>query len=156
MDLVIGIGEYVVSNKKEDVIKTYALASCVAVTMYCPSKKASGMIHIALPESQGGKNNPLKQGYYATIGVPFLYQTMIHTFGSKKEELYIRLYGGANSIRDDDIFLIGQKNIEAIKLILTNIGLNYYLQEVGGSVSRSIEMEVTTGDIKFDTQPIRI
>jgi len=112
-NLIIGIGEYVVSNKKEDTIKTYALASCVAVIIYSSSKKVSGMVHISLPEAE-----------------LILLEMMI--------------------------YLLGQKNIEAIKKNLTNIGLKHNLQEVGSFVSRSIEMEVTTGNIKLDTQPIRI
>jgi len=156
MNNVIGIGEYFVSNKEGDVITTYALASCVAVTLYCPVKKASGMIHIALPEPAQDNINVKRLGYYATTGLPSLFETMKNAFGCKKNELAIQLYGGANSIRSDDVFRIGQKNIEAIKSILVSYGLGYNLKEVGGYVSRTIEMEVSTGCIKTDTQAIQI
>ena len=156
MNNVIGIGEYFVSNKEGDTITTYALASCVAVTLYCPIKKAAGMIHIALPESVDDNESARKSGYYATTGLPLLFENMKSSFGCKKNELYIQLFGGANSIRSDDVFCIGKKNIEAIKSILFDYGLRYNFKEVGGYVSRTIEMDVSTGSIKSDTQAIQI
>ena len=154
MNNVIGIGEYFVSNREGDTITTYALASCVAVTLYCPVKKAAGMIHIALPEPTD--NNTKKLGYYATTGLPTLFDTMKNAFGCKRNELSIQLFGGANSIRSDDVFCIGQRNIEAIKVMLYEYGVRFNLKEVGGYVSRTIEMEVATGFIKSDTQAIQI
>jgi len=153
---VIGIGEYFVSNKIGDTITTYALASCVAVTLYCPKNKAAGMIHIALPEPMEDSKHLHKLGYYATTGMPSLLETMKNAFGCKKEELLIQLFGGANSIRSDDVFCVGKKNIEAIKSILISDGLKFNLQDVGGYVSRTIQMEVTTGCIKSETQAIQI
>jgi chemotaxis protein CheD len=156
MNLIIGIGEYVISNKQEDTITTYALASCVGVTAYCPSKKVAGMIHIALPEPLSEANSDQRIGYYATTGLPVLFQTMQNNYGCKSDELNIHLFGGANSIRSDDVFFVGQKNIQKIKGILNELGLEYSLQQVGGIVSRTIEIEVKTGSVKIDTQPIKI
>lgn len=156
MNSIIGIGEYMVSNKENDTITTLALATCVGVTVFCPKKKASGMIHIALPEPNNVCENIQKVGYYATIGIPILLKEMVKGFGCQKEDLIINLYGGANSIRKDDVFLIGQKNIKAIISILTDMELRYSLKEVGGFVSRTIEMEVTTGCINMNTQSIQI
>ena len=154
MNNVIGIGEYFISNKEGDIITTYALASCVAVTLYCPLKKVAGMIHIALPEPMYDSKNKL--GYYATTGLPLLFENMKDSFGCKYNELNIQLFGGANSIRSDDVFCIGKRNIEAIELMLFNYGLKYKAKEVGGYVSRTIEMEVSTGSIMSGTQPIQI
>ena len=156
MNNTIGIGEYVISNMEGDTITTYALASCVAVTLYCPLKKVAGMIHIALPESMDENINPQKSGYYAKTGLSLLFEEMEDSFGCKKSEVYIQLFGGANSIRSDDVFCIGKKNIEAIQSILLSYGLKYNLKEVGGYVSRTIEMEISTGLIKMETQAIQI
>ncbi|NTV78293.1 MAG: chemotaxis protein CheD, partial [Clostridiales bacterium] len=73
MDRVVGIGECIVSNDPGDVIKTYALASCVAVTVYSREKKVAGMVHIALPERMRSFDDSYeKPCYYATLAVPFL------------------------------------------------------------------------------------
>ncbi len=156
MDIIIGIGEYAISNRREDVLKTFALASCVGVTMYCPISSAAGMIHIALPEYQINNGSLSKPGYYASLGLPLLLHKMEKEFGCKKSDLVIQLFGGADSIRANDYFLIGKKNIYAITNMLTKMQLRYSNAEIGGNLSRTIEMDVATGRITIHTQPIKI
>lgn len=156
MDIIVGIGEYGFSNKKEDILKTYALASCVGITMYHPKTSAAGMLHIALPDHQIGNQTISKPGYYASLGIPLLLQTMEKEFGCKKSELVIQLFGGAASIRRDDCFMIGKRNITAITDLLIKAGLKYTCTEVGGYQSRTIEMVVATGCVRLYTQPMRI
>lgn len=153
---IVGIGEYIVSNELTDTIKTYALASCVAVTLYSRTRKAAGMIHVALPGYTQDSHIRIKPGYYATTGVPRLIEKMSEEFGCLKKELSIQLFGGASSINKNDFFKIGAKNIEAISNVLSSMGLSYHLTEVGGNLSRTISMDVATGSIKVYTQPIRI
>lgn len=156
MNIIIGIGEYAISNKKEDTLKTYALASCVGITMYCPLSKVGGMIHIALPDHQITKVQNNKPGYYASLGVPLLLDMMERKFNCKKGNLKIQLFGGADSINKVDFFNIGKKNIQEITYLLTKMNLQYSSTNVGGYFSRTIEMDIATGQIKFHTQPIKI
>lgn len=156
MDIIIGIGEYGISNRKDDVLKTFALASCVGVTMYCRQVMAAGMIHIVLPNHQIKGGNLSKPGYYASLGVPMLIEKMEKEFKCNKKDLVIQLFGGANSICKSDLFLIGKKNIQAISNILTKMNLRYSLSEVGGNMSRTIEMDILSGQVKIHTQPIKI
>ena len=65
MEHVVGLGEIVVSGSEEDIIKTFALASCVAVTVYSPSNKVAGMIHIVLPHPYDSKDYEERPGYFA-------------------------------------------------------------------------------------------
>jgi chemotaxis protein CheD len=156
MEIVIGIGEYAVSETTTDAIKTYALASCVAVTAYCPSKKAAGMIHIALPAAPAGAEQDYKPAYYADMGVPLLIQAMSCHFGCRKEEMILRMYGGADSIRKNDRFNIGRRNIEAVTSVLSGMDLRVHSADVGGTISRTITLDVATGAVKTVTQDIVI
>jgi chemotaxis protein CheD len=108
MDRIVGIGEFVISNHREDIIKTFALASCVAVTAYSSSNRVAGMIHIALPSSSRDVGPNVRPGYYAVTGVPSFINRMCSEYGCYKKDLKIGLYGGSNSI-NEDIFLIGKK-----------------------------------------------
>lgn len=155
MNKVVGIGECIVSRNENDIIKTFSLASCVAVIAYNPSKKIAGMIHIALP-SPTYNINKAKQGYYATTGVPLLINKLCKEYGCTKSELEIYIYGGANSINKNDLFNIGKRNIEAVVNILDHMNLNVHKAEVGGIISRTLELNVSTGGIKIFTQPINI
>jgi len=156
MDKIIGIGEFDISNKQEDILKTFALASCVAVTMYHPKALAAGMIHIALPDHSLNSSEIGKPGYYASLGIPRLLQIMEKEFNCKRNELVIQLYGGADSISIHDCFLIGRRNLAAISKILLQEGLRFSYKDVGGTLSRTIAMKVATGVVKVHTQHLRI
>lgn len=155
MDRIVGIGEFIISNSKEDIIKTFALASCVAVTAFCPSKSVAGMIHIALPSPPRGVNPNIRLGYYAVTGLPSFINKMCLEYGCSKKEIKIGVYGGSNSIQKD-VFQIGKKNISMVVKILKDMNLSYNIGETGGIISRTLIMDVAVGNVKIITQPIRI
>lgn len=155
---IIGIGEYAVSDNKEDIIKTFALGSCVALVIYNPMLKRLGMVHIALPESsilKWGTNNQ-KLGYFADIAVPFIFQKVCNGLSNYNENFKVSLYGGASSRNGDDVFKIGQKNLIKIKSILEEKKINYDITNTGGFFSRTVEIDVATGILKIGLQPMKI
>lgn len=156
MDLIVGIGEYAVSNNKSDKIKTYALASCVAVTAYYSKNKVAGMVHIALPSLSLPDEDTTRPCYYASTAVPLLINKMCLKYGCHRDELEINFFGGAKSIRNNDVFAIGEKNINAVKNALNCLNLKYKAAEIGGTYSRTLEMDAATGKIKMVLQPITI
>jgi chemotaxis protein CheD len=156
LNKIAGIGEYIISNNKNDVLKTFALSSCVAVVVHSPRKGAAGMVHIALPDSKSSTGGNINSGYYANTAVPLLINRICSEYGCTKDELVIKLYGGARSVRNDDVFNIGEKNIRAVKKELDSLNLRYNKIETGGVYSRTLEMEVDTGLTKVTTQPIKI
>lgn len=154
MDLVVGMGEYIVTDREDDIIRTFALASCVAVTVYSPEKTAAGMIHVVLPSPLDGKNMKDRPSYFAQTGVPLLISAMCQKYGCRREELRIQMYGGADSALQQDIFSIGKKNIDAVKYALCEMGLTIHKADLRGNVSRTLAMEVKTGSVKVYRQPI--
>lgn len=157
MDKIVGIGEIAVSNDKKDMIKTFALSTCVAVAVYSPVNKAAGMVHVALPSpSRTGNDGAVPPGYYATTGVPFLINKMCTELGCMRGELKVELFGGARSVRNNDVFNIGQRNINTVKEILNQMNIRYTASETGGTYSRSLQMNVATGKIEMTTQPLVI
>ncbi|MDD4493593.1 MAG: chemotaxis protein CheD [Eubacteriales bacterium] len=154
MDLIVGMGEYIVTDNEDAVIRTFALASCVAVTVYSPLKKVAGMIHVVLPSplyDRDGKNRP---GYFAETGIPLLIDAMYKQYGCSKEELQVQMYGGAESLFSLDIYNIGKKNIDTVKKTLSKIGLVVQKTDLRGNDSRSISMEAKTGLVVVHRQPI--
>jgi chemotaxis protein CheD len=153
MNRIIGIGEWAVSNHIHDMIKTYALGSCVAVTVYCRKRKAAGMVHIALPAPPDSEEGEARPGYYATTGVPLLIHLMIADYGCTLQDLTICLYGGSNCIWNDNQFQIGQRNFKTIQSVLSSMNLKYDQAEVGGNVSRTVTLNVADGNIKVKANP---
>jgi chemotaxis protein CheD len=144
MQYVIGIGEYAISDNTDDTLKTYALSTCVALTVYSPLKKILGMVHIALPYSSIDKTG-LSPGYYAETAVPLMLERMYLDYGCKKNELVFILYGGARSISIKDTFNIGNRNVDMIQKILETQNIICNTEETGGLKSRTIEVDVLTG-----------
>jgi len=154
MDKIIGIGDYVISDDPEDLIKTFALSSCVAVTAYNPFLHLAGMIHIALPNPADPEDAQRRPGYYASSGLPILINKLCWKYGSRRKDLQIKIFGGANSLRTNDYFKIGAKNIKAVREILLSMNLEIVDADIGGVISRSITMGVLTGKIKIVVLPI--
>jgi len=156
MEHIVGIGECRISNCPSDTLKAFALASCIAVTAYDPVNIAAGMVHIALPYPLNKKNGKEYPFRYATTAIPLLLDTMSSMFKCSYTKFELKLYGGANSIHDSDIFNIGRRNIEAVMRTLECLNLKYKYADIGGEISRTIELQVGTGSVNVLTQPINI
>lgn len=156
MDLIVGIGECIVSGNKHDCIKTFALSSCIAVTAYCPDKLCAGMVHIALPSPNRAQDGITRPFYYANTAIPMFIDKICSISKCHKDDLEICIFGGARSIKQNDIFYIGDKNTYAVKSALGKLNLNYTHEETGGVYSKTLEMKVETGEITVYLQPISI
>ncbi len=156
VDRVVGIGEYVITNNREDVIKTYALASCVAITIYSPVNCVAAMAHIVLPYHKDVFHKVSQPCYYAETAIPLLIRKMCLEYGCRKNELLIELFGGARSIKGNDMFHVGYQNITMIERILQLEKLRYTDREIGGTNSRTVIFDVATGKKKVITQPLII
>ncbi len=57
----VGIGEYAITDAKEEKIVTHALGSCVALIMHCPRTKCTAMAHIVLPEQDANHHRIIER-----------------------------------------------------------------------------------------------
>ncbi len=156
MKSVIGIGEYGISDNKYDTLKTFALASCVAITAYNPVRRTGAMVHVALPKPSNNEERLSRPCYYATSGIPLMIEKLCSNCGCYKSDLQIQIFGGAESINDKDIFQIGKKNIEAVIETLNKMNLKISKADIGGRVSRTVEFDSNTGAVYITCQPITI
>ena len=114
------------------------------------------MIHVALPKPSSKEERLSRPYYYATSGIPLMIEKLCSNCGCYKSELQIQIFGGAESINDKDIFQIGRKNIEAVIETLNNMNLKISKADIGGRVSRTIELDSNTGAVNITCQPIAI
>ncbi|MCX5876058.1 MAG: chemotaxis protein CheD [Deltaproteobacteria bacterium] len=148
---VVGVGEFAVSKDPEEVIKTFALGSCVAVIFLHKPTRTVGLIHVALPESSISpeivKDRP---GYFADTGIPAILNKMAATTmlaGSLAQGMVVKIAGGANVMDTNNTFNIGKRNVLALKKILWPLGMGPVTEDVGGSNSRTVSVSVGTGKI---------
>jgi chemotaxis protein CheD len=136
----VGIGEYAVTGKVENSIKTYALGSCVAVILFAQSMRAVGLIHVALPDSRGHDEKAGRTpGYFADTGLPLVWNDLVG-LGAFKGRVSAKLVGGASILDEAGTFDIGRRNTLAVRKWLWKKGIGILKEETGGKVSRTVEV----------------
>ena len=153
MEHVVGIGGYGVSGNKDDLIKTFALSTCVGLVYYSVSKRAMGMAHIQLPNSRA-RNSQDPPSRFADAAPEFLLREMANRFGVTKGEILISLYGGIDSRGEGDCFRIGEKNVQAVKAALKSLGMVYSDVDTGGWDSRTLVAHVSSGVVEVIKRPM--
>ncbi|MBN2442921.1 MAG: chemotaxis protein CheD [Spirochaetales bacterium] len=143
----IGIGEYKITGKPEDILKTCGLGSCVAVIMYDTKKLIGSLIHIALPDSKVDISKAARMpGYYVDTGLPMIIELMKKQ-GATKPDVWIKIAGGANTLNSKSEFDIGKRNILAIKRYLWKYAMGPINEDIGGTTYRTVSFYVDTGRI---------
>jgi chemotaxis protein CheD len=143
--LIVGIADCQVSKDPDAVLVTYALGSCIAVTIWDPIARVGGMLHFMLPDSTIDLPQAGKRPYmFADVGVPLLFRQS-YELGAEKRRMVVRLAGGAQVMDDHGVFDIGRRNYVATRKILWKAGVLIQHEAVGGSGSRTVRLEVGTG-----------
>ncbi len=139
------------SSQKEDSIITYALGSCLGITVYDPISLCGGMLHVMLPTSTidpaKAAENP---SMFVDTGVPKLFLEC-YRLGGKKGRLIVKAAGGACSggNEDDDYFQIGKRNFVTLRKLLWKNGVLLKTYDVGGNQSRTMTLDLSTGEVSL-------
>lgn len=153
MEHVVGIGGHATSNNQADVIKTFALSTCVGLVYYSMRKRCMGMAHIQLPNSRGMRAED-RPSRFADLAPGFLLREMTNRYGLTKGEILISLYGGIDSRSENDCFRIGEKNIASVKAALRALGMVYSDVDIGGTDSRTLVAYVGSGIVEVIKRPM--
>jgi len=148
--LIVGIGEFAVSDKSGDLIVTHALGSCVAICLFDPVAKVAGLLHILLPEARINPTRAADQpGAFADTGIPLLFETAYRQ-GAQKKRCVVHLIGGAEVTTSESggTFNIGRRNILAAKNTLWKNGVLIRGESVGGTLVRTVNLAVAGGRIQ--------
>ena len=143
--LIVGISDCRISASPTDLLVTYALGSCIAVTFYDPLAKVGGMLHYMLPDSSLDAAKARENPYmFADTGIANLLEA-VGAAGGQKGRLIVRLAGGAQVLDRQGTFQIGKRNCLAARKLLWKAGLLIGGEAVGGMTSRTARLEIATG-----------
>jgi len=154
--IVLGVGDFAASSDAADVLKTFSLGSCVAVTFWDPRRRIAGMAHIVLPDSSQAKDKADERpGFFADTGIEAVLRRMAdlgcHPRG---RGVVIKAAGGARMLELAKSFDIGKHNVLAVRKVLWSLGLGLLAEDTGGSESRTVEIDVAAGTTRI-TAPDR-
>jgi len=142
---VVGISDCQTCAEAGGELVTYALGSCIAVSAWDPSRRIGGLLHFMLPDSgldaRRAEQNPCM---FADTGIPRLLDSLARQ-GADRRRLIITLTGGAQVLDPQRVFDIGRRNHLAAKKTLWKLGAMVAAEEVGGTVSRTVRLNVDTG-----------
>jgi chemotaxis protein CheD len=145
--LIVGVADGGVSQDRDSMLVTYALGSCVAVMLHDPVAGVSGMVHYMLPESSmSSEKSTARPWMFADTGISYLLRAILERGGDKRR-LVVCAAGGAQIMDDDSTFNIGKRNCLALRKALWRWGLTASAEETGGTMPRTVRMEVATGRV---------
>jgi len=150
-NIIVGVGEMAVSGDAGTIIKTYGLGSCVAIIALDPITGIIGMVHVALPDSNIDRGIAKERpGYFANTGIPALID-MMHDYGSiiNTGKMIVKIAGGAQTLDENNVFEIGNRNVTAIKRILWMNNMSPVSADTGGRLSRTVSAYVSSGTVKI-------
>lgn len=131
-----------------DAITTLGLGSCVGIILYDPVKKIAGLAHIMLPDSTKVKMNENK-AKFADSGIALLLK-QLELAGANKRSLQAKIAGGAQMFAfrsNNDMLRIGERNVEATKEMLKQLGIRIIAEDTGCNYGRTIEFYPETGEL---------
>ena len=145
--IVVGVGDMAVSADPSKLLITYALGSCIGVTVYDPVAQVGGLLHFMLPSS---KNNPekaqQKPAMFGDVGVPMLFKEC-YALGAEKSRMIVCAAGGAEILDDDGHFKIGSRNRTVLRKLFWKNDVLMAADETGGSISRTLSVCVNSGEV---------
>ncbi|MEW6516015.1 MAG: chemotaxis protein CheD [candidate division FCPU426 bacterium] len=143
--IVIGVADMKLSNQRGDILVTHALGSCLGIAIHDPVACVGGIFHVMLPTSSASPekaaSHPLM---FVDTGTPLFFK-QAYALGASKPQLVVKVAGGSALALGDDFFAIGKRNILMLRKLLWKNDILIAKEDVGGSISRTLYLEVGTG-----------
>lgn len=134
--------------KSPDGITTLGLGSCVGVCIRDPIAKVGGLLHAMLPDSTQIESNSNKFKF-ADTGIDELVKKLVE-MGGKKSRFEAKIAGGAQMFafsKSTDMVRVGERNVEASKKKLRELGIPLKAQDTGLNYGRTIVYYPETGEL---------
>ena len=121
------------------------LGSCVAITLWHPTRRIGGMCHFLLPQRQRRNGEP-PDGRYGDETVAEMVK-LLTALGTQPQEYVAHLYGGADTMSGVSAarFNIGERNIEQGWSLIDQYGFQLDGVDVGEDIPRTVALTLATG-----------
>jgi chemotaxis protein CheD len=145
--IIVDVGDVKVTNLPEAVLVTYALGSCVGVSVYDPVAQVGGLLHCQLPAASANPERASERpAMFADTGLTALLQEVM-AIGAQKRRLQVKLAGAAQMLGDETLFNIGRRNYAAVRKALWQQGLLIEREDVGGCMARTMFVHIVDGTV---------
>ncbi|WP_371371239.1 chemotaxis protein CheD [Sporomusa aerivorans] len=147
----VGMADFKVGHNPASLI-SYGLGSCVGIALFDSVAKVGGLAHIMLPDSTQARasDNPAK---FADTALPLMLNEIIK-LGGTKSRIVAKIAGGAQMFtftNATDIMRVGERNAEAVRLILKKLDIRLLAEDTGGNYGRTVELKLDSGTFRVKT-----
>lgn len=135
-----------------DSLTTLGLGSCVGICLYDSISKVTGMAHVMLPSSKAIRKNENLAKFADTAIIELIAQ--MEKKGAKRSRCFAKIAGGAQMFSfssASDTMKIGERNAEAVRALLKELGIPLKADETGGNFGRTIEFFSESGKLVIKT-----
>jgi chemotaxis protein CheD len=109
------------------------------------------MAHVMLPKNNTNNPNPKPEGKFVDVAIKTLVDRLVKN-GANPKNLRAKMAGGANVFQNEsnqNIFKIGQRNVDAIRTILEEKKIPIVSEDVGSTSGRWISFDVNSSTMKI-------
>ena len=142
----VNFSEMRISNNPAETLVAFSIGSGMGVSVFDPVCAIGGILNFMLPDST--KSNGVEPEklplMFADTGVPFFIKALFEQ-GTRPNRMKVVIAGGAHILDQTSIFNIGKKNYEALKSSLANYNLKIFHEDIGGTSSRTLSLQIGSG-----------
>lgn len=146
--VVVGVADMAIRKSGEAThLVTYALGSCIGLTVYDPVAKIGGLLHYMLPQPSPNQDpESLKPYMYATTGVALMMRRLVE-LGARKSRFVVCAAGAAEIMCESSAFAVGKRNHTMLRKLMWKDGIVLAGEDVGGQIARTMSLDLATGDV---------
>jgi len=148
-EIKVEMADFKISGEPVNLVAT-AIGSCVAVCFFDPTSKIGGLAHVMLPYSE--KSNIFNPLRFANLAIEEMTNQFVEK-GLTLSRLETKIVGGANlfpMLLKNDEEQMGYRNVQAVKKILSQMGIRLIAEHTGGSFGRSVKLSLETGIVTVE------
>lgn len=130
------------------VIRTL-LGSCVAITMWHPTRQVGGMCHYVVPGRRAGAHPRELDGRYADEVVA-MFRREIAGLWTEPADYQVKMFGGGAQFEARpglDTLDVPSDNVATGLRLLAEAGFTVSAHHLGGTGHRNVVFDLTTGDV---------
>lgn len=149
--LIVGISDMKLAQGPLGVVVTFALGSCLGVSVYDPITQIGGIIHCLLPLSsmspEKAKENPFT---FVDTGVPIFLNQFIKMGGDLTSAI-VKVAGCGHMLDMKHHFNVGQRNHTVLRKILWKNDILISGELIGGTDAKTLSLDLETGTVTVKT-----
>ena len=154
MKHIVEVGDMKVCGNGDTPV-THALGSCLGLMVYDPLVHFGGLLHAMLPLSKINPQKAQANPYmFVDTGVVQLFRKL-YELGCQKKRLVIKAAGCGRPLGDNEMFKIGERNYTVLKKFLWKNNLLLEAEDVGGSNSRTVNLDVSTLKVIISSKGVK-